>query len=68
MADLTHELTQITILRPRGWNKNILALFKKWHQNSVTRRQLKDLPEHLLEDIGIDKRAAKEEANKPWWK
>ncbi len=48
--------------------KNILLTVKRWHQNSVTRKHLKDLPDYLLDDIGIDKQLAKKETNKAFWK
>ncbi len=47
--------------------KNILLIIKRWHQKSVTRRHLRDLPDYLLDDIGIDKQLAKKEADKPFW-
>lgn len=47
--------------------KNILLTIKRWHQNSVTRRHLKDLPDYLLDDIGLDKRIAKKETEKAFW-
>ncbi len=53
---------------PLSISKNILLTIKRWQQNSVTRKHLKDLPDYLLDDIGIDKQLAKKEMNKAFWK
>ncbi len=53
---------------PHSIGKNILLIVKLWHRNLVTRRHLKDLLDHLLDDIGIDKQLAKKETNKAFWK
>jgi len=52
---------------PLSLGKNILLTIKRWHQNSVTRRHLKDLPDYLLDDLGIDKQLAKKETDKAFW-
>ncbi|MCE0494993.1 DUF1127 domain-containing protein [Vibrio salinus] len=48
--------------------KKILRKIQSWRQNFRTRKHLKDLPDHLLEDIGIDKKSVREEVGKPFWK
>ncbi len=53
---------------PHSIGKNILLIVKRWHRNLVTRRHLEDLPDYLLDDIGIDKQLAKKETNKAFWK
>ncbi|MGY2572424.1 DUF1127 domain-containing protein [Vibrio sp. C8] len=52
---------------PLSLGKDILLTIKRWHQNSVTRRHLKDLPDYLLDDLGINKQLAKKETDKAFW-
>lgn len=39
----------------------------KWSQNARTRRALAQLDDHLLQDIGVDPRAAHSEARRMFW-
>jgi uncharacterized protein YjiS (DUF1127 family) len=39
-----------------------------WHGRARQRRQLRELPPHLLRDIGVDRPAALREADKPFWR
>ena len=39
----------------------------KWDSRRRTRNHLKDLPPHLLKDIGVDPITAAREAAKPFW-
>ena len=39
----------------------------KWEQRQQTRRALKRLDAHLLDDIGLSKRAAQAEGDKAFW-
>lgn len=46
---------------------SILTRLTLWHRRYRTRRHLRDLPDHLLRDIGIDDAArARECAQWPW--
>ena len=45
--------------------KSVLAL---WFRNYQTRKALKDMEEHRLLDIGIDRTQAKSESHKPFWR
>lgn len=38
------------------------------HQRYRSRRQLGQLDEHLLQDIGLDRAAAEREVRKPFWR
>ena len=38
-----------------------------WDKLRKTRRQLNNLPPHLLKDIGLDRVSAKAEVSKPFW-
>jgi uncharacterized protein YjiS (DUF1127 family) len=40
----------------------------RWYQVGRTRRQVSNLPDHLLKDIGVTRRQALAEAGKPFWK
>ncbi len=44
------------------------ARLQHWHINWRTRRQLAQLDSHQLQDIGINRGDAMEEASKPFWK
>ncbi|MDR5903869.1 DUF1127 domain-containing protein [Franzmannia qiaohouensis] len=45
-----------------------LAAWRRQAQRHRTRRRLKQLDCHLLEDIGVDRQTAAREARKPFWK
>ncbi|WP_454268944.1 DUF1127 domain-containing protein [Roseovarius sp. MBR-51] len=40
----------------------------KWDQHRRTRKALNGLEPHLLEDVGLTRDAAYNEARKPFWK
>jgi uncharacterized protein YjiS (DUF1127 family) len=42
----------------------LLTRFSLWRRRAVTRRHLRDLPPHLLDDIGLDAAAREEECAK----
>ena len=50
-----------------GWVKNIFSLIQRWYKKSESRRQLHDLPSHLLDDIGISQEQARQESAKSFW-
>ncbi|HAS3047703.1 TPA: DUF1127 domain-containing protein [Vibrio parahaemolyticus] len=39
-----------------------------WRRNYRTRRHLKDLPEHLWDDIGLEANEIRNEVSKPFWR
>ncbi|MDH3695041.1 MAG: DUF1127 domain-containing protein [Gammaproteobacteria bacterium] len=45
-----------------------VATVHKWNQRSLERRQLSQLDDNLLKDIGISRVDAQFEASKPFWK
>lgn len=47
---------------------HLAVVVTKWSERRRTRMQLKDLDDHLLWDIGIDRATARKEANRPYWK
>jgi len=44
------------------------ATVQLWHRRSVERRQLAELDEHMLKDIGITHADALYLSSKPFWK
>ncbi|WP_429767638.1 DUF1127 domain-containing protein [Vibrio kagoshimensis] len=47
--------------------KKFYTYFLKWRQNSRTRKALSELPDYLLEDIGVTKLEANKESSRPFW-
>jgi uncharacterized protein YjiS (DUF1127 family) len=50
----------------RTFLSRILALFRLWQERARTRRQLRELNERELSDIGLT--GAQSEAAKPFWR
>ncbi|WP_137042770.1 DUF1127 domain-containing protein [Pseudolabrys sp. FHR47] len=46
---------------------SILTRFCFWHRRYRTRRHLRDLPDYLLRDIGIDDAARDDECGQWFW-
>ncbi|WP_250655482.1 DUF1127 domain-containing protein [Alkalimarinus coralli] len=46
---------------------NIVTKLREYRENSRQRRQLAQLPDYLLKDIGITRADALKEAEKPFW-
>jgi len=44
------------------------VMLDRWNQNLVTRKQLRELTDDQLTDIGIDRYTANLEADKPFWR
>ncbi len=53
--------------KPTSLVKKIFSLVNQWVQNQRTRKQLADMPEHLLDDIGITKEQANQEVSRHFW-
>ena len=51
-----------------GHLRVLLKRLKKYREASRQRRQLAQLPDYLLKDIGITRADALKEADKPFWK
>jgi uncharacterized protein YjiS (DUF1127 family) len=52
-------------LRPRG---RALAVLLRWRERARQRRQLREMYDHLLRDIGITRAEAQAEAERPFWR
>ncbi|GBO83558.1 hypothetical protein A6779_11960 [Marinobacter adhaerens] len=46
---------------------SLIHKISRWHVNWRTRRQLARLPDFMLQDIGISRIDAEQEARKPFW-
>jgi uncharacterized protein YjiS (DUF1127 family) len=55
------------LVRAIAARKVALARLAKWQQRSAGRRELVNLSERELRDIGITRSEAEAEANKPFW-
>lgn len=45
----------------------LLKTFNQYRQNAQQRKQLAQLPDYLLKDIGVTRADALKEAEKPFW-
>jgi uncharacterized protein YjiS (DUF1127 family) len=54
----------------QGWERlrRTRDLLRPWLRRASSRRQLLELDDHMLGDIGLTRRAAHEEACKPFWR
>ncbi|WP_207905754.1 DUF1127 domain-containing protein [Aestuariirhabdus litorea] len=51
----------------RRW-KALVARVRLWRQRAQTRRYLREMPSHLLKDVGIDESQRQREVDKPFWR
>jgi uncharacterized protein YjiS (DUF1127 family) len=61
-------LIDMVLVRAIAARTGALARFAEWKQRSAGRRELMNLTERDLRDIGITRSEAEAEANKPFWK
>lgn len=50
-----------------GPGRQLPALLRAWYQRAHQRRQLAQLDDRALEDIGVSRAQAEAEAAKPFW-
>jgi len=48
--------------------KTVREMWLRWRRNSITRRQLAGMSNHMLKDIGISRADVVNEVTKPFWK
>ncbi len=53
---------------PGRWIRHAWNLYRKARRRRRQRRQLSDLEDYLLKDIGVSRRDARAEADKPFWR
>jgi len=59
------------IVKKRNWGllkRQASELIDYWNINYTSRRDLRELDVSRLEDIGIDRLTAEQEAKKPFWR
>ena len=68
-TDLSCGMPQLTV-RPRGrrLSRRAVDVVLVWHQRARQRRQLLELSDQMLRDIGISRADAIGEAEKPFWR
>ncbi len=70
LANHYHDTLDLTVKRPIGVEMLLHSLritLKTWRQRAIQRRQLAELPDHLLKDIGLDRHDVKKECRKAFW-
>ena len=63
---MAHVLAAGSAFAAAGYRKSLISAVKLL-ELSRTRRQLGDLDDHILKDIGIDRARAEQEAKRPIW-
>jgi uncharacterized protein YjiS (DUF1127 family) len=55
---------------PRGNTalRRVIGLLRRWRERAHTRRQLCELNDHILQDIGLIRDALLREATRPFWR
>ena len=54
--------------RGRRWIRRAVDMVLTWHGRARERRQLLELSDHMLRDIGISRADAIGEAERPFWR
>ena len=50
-----------------GLVKVFFTKIAQWHEIYRSRKRLSEIPDHLLEDVGLTKEQAQIESRKPFW-
>ena len=58
---------QYEFTAPLTETRSVMSTLKLWANRARQRRQLREIPAHLLEDMGISQEALQTEMNKPFW-
>ncbi|RMF13850.1 MAG: DUF1127 domain-containing protein [Gammaproteobacteria bacterium] len=51
-----------------GWVRRLGTVLAQWERRARERRQLMELSDHLIKDIGLDRKRVQCEVNKPFWR
>ncbi|HHF2872854.1 DUF1127 domain-containing protein [Vibrio diabolicus] len=68
MENMTHTCERTL---PADHQTRLQLIYSKlvsWRRNYKTRRHLRELPEHLWDDIGLDEKEINSEVRKPFWR
>ncbi|WP_371410800.1 DUF1127 domain-containing protein [Vibrio penaeicida] len=58
---------RVVARKPAGLIKKIFSEIKRWHRNYHTRKQMTEIPVHLLDDLGLTKEQVYHETRRPFW-
>ena len=68
-ATLAGRSTNLPVhLVPRGWSAYAFEQALAWLERARQRRQLQQLGDHMLKDIGLSRADVEAEASKPFWR
>ena len=48
--------------------RRVFSLLRRWLERAHSRRQLCELDDHILQDIGLTRDAVRREATRPFWR
>lgn len=65
---IQYDTAQTQPARRRPINTGVFARVNTWLQRSRSRRELSELPAHLLKDIGLSESDRYREISKPFWR
>ncbi|MGI9896973.1 DUF1127 domain-containing protein [Vibrio natriegens] len=68
MENITNNCEQALLTTQQNWIQLIFSKLYLWKRNHRTRRHLRELPEHLWNDIGLEKHEVLKESHKPFWR
>jgi len=54
--------------RLRSATARLLETLRLWHERAQRRRELVDMPDYLLRDMGITREELSREMQKPFWR
>ena len=64
----TLSITQFAFTQPQQTAIKAMATLQRWMDRHAERKQLAQLDNHILLDLGLTQGQALTEANKPFWK
>ncbi|EHV5556227.1 DUF1127 domain-containing protein [Vibrio parahaemolyticus] len=68
MENVTQTCEQVIPVSRQTWLQLIYSKLVVWRRNYRTRRHLRDLPEHLWDDIGLEANEIRDEVSKLFWR
>ncbi len=68
MENVTRTSKPVVPIRLQTLIQLIFSKLILWNRNYRTRRHLSELPEHLWDDIGLEKQRVLKEVRKPFWR
>ena len=65
----THHVGHDSLATVIGYRLNmVFNTITEWHQRAVSRRELAQLDERMLQDIGVSNVDVEREVSKPFWR